>query len=75
MYTWAADGDNDGVHVLPVDLRGAKRYLRVQAKLTEAGTITISAQQIASCAVFAGMKSQPSSTYAAAGYEETTEAS
>ena len=73
-YAWAADGANHGVHVLPVDLSTAKRYIRVRAKLTKTGTETISAQQIASCAIFGGMDQVPSSTHAAAGYEETTEA-
>jgi hypothetical protein len=75
VYTWAADGANHGVHVLPVNLKGANRYLRAKATLTESGTITISSQSLATCVVFAGMLNQPSSTYAAAGYEETTEPS
>ena len=73
-YTWAADGANHGVHVLPVVLKGANRYLRAKATLTEAGTITISAQSLSTCVVFAGMDHEPSSSFAAAGYEETTEA-
>ena len=72
-YTWAADGANDGVHVLPVNLKGANRYLRAKATLTKGGTITIGSQSLSLCVVFGGMDHEPSSSYAAAGYEETTE--
>jgi hypothetical protein len=74
-YTWVADGANDGVHCMPVNLKGANRYLRAKATLTEAGTITIASQSGTVLVVFGGMDQQPSSSYAAAGYEETTEPS
>jgi hypothetical protein len=75
VYTWAANGANDGVHVLPVNLKGANRYLRAKATLTESGTITISSQSLGIAVVFGGMETEPSSSFAAAGYEETTEPS
>jgi len=72
-YTWVADGANHGVHVLPVNLKEANRYLRAKVKLTEAGTITIADQSGTVFVIFGGMLQEPSSTFAAAGYEETTE--
>jgi hypothetical protein len=72
-YTWAADGAADGVHMLPVDLSSAKRYIRVSAKLTAAHSPTIADQYIASCVVLGGMDQVASSNFVAAGYEETTE--
>lgn len=75
VYTWANDGANSGVHVLPVDLQSAERYIRGKATLTESGTITISAQSVAIVVVLGGAQVAPPSGYAAAGYESTTEPS
>lgn len=74
VYTWAADGDNEGAHALPLDLRGAKQYVRVSAKLVEDGTVTVSAQEIASGIMFGGHLHLADPAYAAAGYEDAVNA-
>ena len=74
-YTWAANGANSGLHVMPVNLETAKRYIQVRAKLAESGTITTSAWLLS--VLFVGIPGQvrPNSAYAAAGYEITVEPS
>ena len=74
VYAWAANGANNGHHSLPVDLKAAKRYLRVRAKLTEAGTITVTLQYIPLGLFLLGMDEVPNSNYVAAGYETKREA-
>jgi hypothetical protein len=74
VYTWAANGANSGMHAMQVDLSGANRYIRVKLTITEAGTITTSAWVGGHSITFGGMLDQPSSSFAAAGYEDTTEA-
>jgi len=82
QQNWTTDGANSGVVALPVDLRGdptvnasnapCKRYIRVSAKLTKSGTVTISAQTGSASAVLGGLLVAPASTYAAAGYNSDT---
>lgn len=74
-YTWAADGANSGVHVLPVDLTLAKRYIKIKAKITESGTITLSNQLGAITACMAGLRVAPDPDHAGDGYQSTVEAS
>ena len=73
VYTWAADGANDGVHILPVSLETAKRFVRAKATITESGTVTTSAWVGAITCSLGGMVVNPDSAYADAGYEATTE--
>lgn len=75
VYTWAANGANSGAHFLPVDLKNANRYVRAKLTITKAGTVTISAQTGSLVYLFGGMQSVPSSSFAQAGYEQTTEPS
>jgi len=72
-YTWADDGANHGVHVLPVNLEAANRFVRAKAKLTKGGTVTISSQSLGIVVVLGGLQVAPGSGYAEAGYETTTE--
>lgn len=72
-YTLAitcGDDTYDGWSFLAADLSAAKRYVRVQAKLTEAGTITVSAQQLTACAVFGGADIEPDPAYVSTGYSD-----
>lgn len=73
VYTWVADGANGGIHVYQVDITNANRYVRVKAKLTESGTITVSAQSLAIAVACCGLKEVPSDAYVAAGYQTTSE--
>ena len=75
VFVWAADGANSFAHFLPVNLKGANRYVRVKMTLTESGTVTTSAWVGGHSVMFGGMDKQPSDDLAAAGYEETTEPS
>jgi hypothetical protein len=43
-FVWAANGANIGHFVTELDSSGFKQYARIKAKLTESGTVTISAQ-------------------------------
>lgn len=72
-YTWVADGVNFGVHVLPVNLTGAKRFIRAKLTLTESGTITIASQTGSVAVVLGGMQKSPGSDYVKTGYVKTTE--
>jgi hypothetical protein len=74
-FVWAADGANSIAHAMQVALTGANRYVRVKITLTESGTVTTSAWVGGHSVTFGGMDSQPSSGFAAAGYEDTTEPS
>jgi hypothetical protein len=74
-YTWAADGANTGVHCLPVSFETANQFVRAKFKQTKAGTITVSNAYGAIVVVLGGMVVTPDAGYAAAGYENTTEAS
>jgi hypothetical protein len=74
-YTWAADGANSGVHVYPIELRGANRYVRLKAKQTKAGTITVSGATGSIAVVLSGMSIIPDAAHSDSGYESTTEAS
>ena len=73
VYTWVANGDNAGNVVLPLNLKAAKRYIRGQAKLTEAGTITISVQSITLTLLLAGLRVVPDSNFVQAGYSTLLE--
>lgn len=73
VYTWAADGANDGLHCLAVDLTSAKRYIRAKVKVTKGGTVTISAQSVSGGLVLGGLDTTPDGSYVAAGYKTTTE--
>ena len=74
-FTWAADGANSGVFVFPVSLKTANRYVRVKARMTESGTITISNQIGAITCDFGGQNVAPNSGYVSTGYANLTEAS
>jgi len=74
-YTWAADGANSGVHCFPIDLRGANKFMRVKAKITKAGTITVAYEVGSLAVILGGMRKAPDDAYVLAGYESTTEAS
>jgi len=72
-FTWAADGANSRIHNLPLQLASSKRYVRVSAKLVKSGTVTISAQSLATGIVFFPSYEIPNSAYAASGYGNGTE--
>ncbi len=73
-YTWAADGANSGVFVFPLSLKTANRYVRVKARLTESGTVTVSAQTGSITCDFAGQSVSANAGYVATGYANLTEA-
>jgi hypothetical protein len=73
-YEWAADGANAGVHCLPLDLRLANRFLRVKAKITKSGTITVASELGSLAVILGGMRVTPDAEHVAAGYENTSEA-
>jgi hypothetical protein len=75
-YTWAADGANVGFHTLPVDLWAStdERYIRIRAKLTKAGTITV-AQALTMGILVGGMDVVPDPEHTSTGVDRTTEAS
>jgi hypothetical protein len=73
-YTVDADGNSYGIHVLPVDLSSAKRYLRIKVKQTKTATVTITNNALNAIALFGGMDKVPSEDFAAAGYEDVVQA-
>ena len=73
-YTWVADGANSGIHYLPINLgvSTAERYVRVRAKLTKGGTITV-AQALTVGLVLGGLDYVPDPEYSDDGVSQTTE--
>lgn len=73
-YAWVADGANSGLHYLPVklDLSTSERYVRVRAKLTKGGTITV-AQGLTVGLLLGGLDYVSDPEYDADGVSQTTE--
>ena len=58
---------------MPLDLSLAEKYVRVCAKLTKGGTVTISLQEVAATLLLSGLDNVPSPAYDADGYAVTVE--
>ena len=71
--TWVGNGANEVYAYVPLDLSLAEKYVRVCAKLTKGGTVTISLQEIAATILLAGLDNVPADGYDADGYAETVE--
>lgn len=74
-FTWAANGANNGCHILPLNLETAKRYIRAKIKQTKTGTVTISAALGGVALILGGLDEAPNADHANAGYQELIEAS
>jgi len=72
-FTWVADGANYGILAIPVSLAAANRYVRVKAKITESGTITVGTPLGCIAVVSGGLHVMPDSGYTSTGYSNITE--
>lgn len=73
VITWASDAAKQFHVALSADLSSAKRYVRAKFKETKAGTITVTAPIVAQVVRFGGMMQSPNSSFANAGYFESTD--